>query len=104
MYDTIFNLALRANAMALYRRNTEVGLAAHLLALFVGVSARFAPSAMLRRLVVAVAWRDPVKRRVDANRGGGDSFGRRDRRSVQRHANYSHEKKEYTEDDRWRIV
>jgi len=46
--------------MALYRRNTEVGLAAHLLALFVGVSARFTPSALLRRLVVAVTRRNPV--------------------------------------------
>ena len=46
--------------MALYRRNAEVGLAAHLLALFIGVSAHFTRSALVRRLIVAVARRDPV--------------------------------------------
>ena len=83
MYDTIFNLALRVNAMALYGRNVEIGLEAHLLALFIGVGVHFTPNTMRRSLVVAVARRDPVLWRINAHRGGNDSIGRQDRRSAE---------------------
>ena len=69
MCTVIFGLALWAYNMALHRRDAEIRLSVHLLALFIGSSVHVTPGFLMIRLAIAVARCDTVWGWVIANRG-----------------------------------